>query len=294
MNTSEIKNFKIPAFLNDDRAANAESKKMVGEEHVIKKINEVMDSLSLKTFYSDGDVKIFDAHPDYLHKPFRLKVFVSNGKINFKALYPFRVREGAMLIMAVNIIKYNSKADRIILNLDPVFGELSMEYVYAISDVKQFDESIFTSILKSILRNMTIEYERLERLSSGMVPEKEFITYKDLLLKSLDVIDAEKAEKTNYGITRSPLERELRFEGRKADGSKESEKKEELAFRPINGISRLLQFENDNKRKADISEVRKIIEGALSDEDDEDDDDYDDDELDLSTYFEEDTRGEKN
>ena len=124
-----------------------------------------------------------------------------------------------------------------------------------------------------------------------MVPEKELITYKDLLLKSLDVIEAERAEKTNYGITRSPLERELRFTGRKADDSKESEKKGELAFRPINGISRLLQFENDDKRKSDISEVRKIIEEALSDEDDEAEDD---DELDLSAYFEEDTQGEKN
>ena len=295
MRIPEMIKFNIPDFIFENNVNDSSMMSGLGEEILIKKIKDTMKTMHFKAEYSEDAAKLFESYIDNNHKPFRMMVIISGGKINFKAVYPFRVQEGAVPIMAVNIIDFNSKTDYAIFNMDPHSGELSMEYSYAVYSPEKFDEKHFVNITRSIIRNMNDEYDNMAHVASGMVSEKKLIMYKDLLFKALDVIDTERSERTNYGIKMWESGDDRKSDCKKIIIPKEFRKNGEKTSDAFSHISRLLPLNNINSEKnPDIREVRNIIEECLSCDEEDNDDDDSEDIVNLSAYFEDAKNDDKN
>lgn len=177
------------------------------EKAVMEKILKVLEKHNLKYSYDEDEPKHVELGFSMKNKPFKIHIFLQNGKVIFRLSFPFRVQTNAYPLMCMFMADFNENKAFSLLNLDPDDGELTMEYSYMLENPVHFNEKYFWVYMTSLIHPALEVYTKVAHLSVGMVSGKERKTYKKLLEMAIETVNGDfDDDKVSYGTESLRLE----------------------------------------------------------------------------------------
>ena len=203
--------FIIPEF------EDYQSKKKPDVDEVIKKLNERITALEAEENTFEEIKKILEKHnfkylcdPDlnaveivFDGRPFRVQIILNEYRLELKLIFPFAAQSAALAVIALFMMNFNKDKAFACMHLNPDNGEMSMKYSYFISKTAGFNVDDFWVYMTSIIMPaIEKEYVILHCMSTGRVPDEYIEYYKNLLEKSLTVINGENepVDEIEYGF----------------------------------------------------------------------------------------------
>ena len=170
------------------------------EENTFEKIREILEKHNLK-YLCDPDSNaveiVFDG------RPFRVQIILNEYRLELKLIFPFAAQRASLAMIALFMINFNKDKAFACMHLNPDNGEMSMKYSYFISKTAGLDVDDFWVYMTSIIMPaIEKEYVILHCMSTGRVPDEYREYYKNLLEKSLTVINGEDepVDEIEYGF----------------------------------------------------------------------------------------------
>lgn len=136
-------------------------------------------------------------------RPFRVQIILNEYRLELKLIFPFAAQRASLAMIALFMIKFNKDKAFACMHLNPDNGEMSMKYSYFISKTAGLDVDDFWVYMTSIIMPaIEKEYVILHCMSTGRVPDEYREYYKNLLEKSLTVINGEDepVDEIEYGF----------------------------------------------------------------------------------------------
>lgn len=161
------------------------------EKKVIEKILEVLKEKGLKYFYHENDPKSILIFLEIENKANVIYIHLHNERIIFRLQFPFVVQTSAipLVVLLANDFNYDKAFSN--LQVDIENGNITMKYSYLMFDSQKFDKKEFWIYMISLIVPAFELYSKLSRITVGMVDSKERIFYKDLLQKTINLLDGE-------------------------------------------------------------------------------------------------------
>lgn len=214
--------FIIPEF------EDYQSKKKPDVDEVIKKLNEKITALEAEENTFEEIKRILEKHnfkylcdPDlnaveiiFDERPFRVQIILNENRLELKLIFPFAAQSAALAVIALFMMNFNKDKAFASMHLNPDNGEMSMKYSYLISKTVGFDEDDFWLYMTSIIMPaIEKEYVILHCMSTGRVPDEYREYYKNLLEKSLTVINGEDepVDEIEYGFVNQEEAKETKL-----------------------------------------------------------------------------------
>lgn len=170
------------------------------EKVIMEKIQKVLEEHDLKYSYDEDEPKHIGLEFSMENKPFKIHIFLQNGKVIFRLSYPFRVQTNAYSLMCIFMAEFNENKAFALMNIDPDDGELTMEYSYMMEDSAYFNEKYFWVYMTSLIYPALEIYTKVAHLSVGMVSGKDRKIYKKLLEMALETVNGDfDDDNVNYG-----------------------------------------------------------------------------------------------
>lgn len=170
------------------------------EENTFEKIRELLEKHNLK-YLCDPDSNaveiVFDG------RPFRIQIILNEYRLELKLIFPFAAQRASLAMIALFMINFNKDKAFACMHLNLNNGEMSMKYSYFISKTAGLDVDDFWVYMTSIIMPaIEKEYVILQCISTGRVPDEYREYYKNLLEKSLTVINGENepVDEIEYGF----------------------------------------------------------------------------------------------
>lgn len=136
-------------------------------------------------------------------RPFRVQIILNEYRLELKLIFPFAAQSAALAVIALFMMNFNKDKAFACMHLNPDNGEMSMKYSYFISKTAGFNVDDFWVYMTSIIMPaIEKEYVILHCMSTGRVPDEYIEYYKNLLEKSLTVINGENepVDEIEYGF----------------------------------------------------------------------------------------------
>jgi len=170
------------------------------EENTLEEIKEILEKHNLK-YLCDPDLNAVEIMFD--ERPFRVQIILNEYRLELKLIFPFAAQRASLAMIALFMINFNKDKAFACMHLNPDNGEMSMKYSYFISKTAGLDVDDFWVYMTSIIMPaIEKEYVILHCMSTGRVPDEYREYYKNLLEKSLTVINGENepADEIEYGF----------------------------------------------------------------------------------------------
>ena len=159
------------------------------EENTFEEIKEILEKHNLK-YLCDPDSNAVEIEFD--GRPFRVQIILNEYRLELKLIFPFAAQRASLAMIALFMINFNKDKAFACMHLNPDNGEMSMKYSYFISKTAGFNVDDFWVYMTSIIMPaIEKEYVILHCMSTGRVPDEYREYYKNLLEKSLTVINGE-------------------------------------------------------------------------------------------------------
>mgnify|MGYP004444206293 CR=1 FL=1 len=170
------------------------------EENTFEEIKEILEKHNLK-YLCDPDLNAVEIMFD--ERPFRVQIILNEYRLELKLIFPFAAQRASLAMIALFMINFNKDKAFACMHLNPDNGEMSMKYSYFISKTAGLDVDDFWVYMTSIIMPaIEKEYVILHCMSTGRVPDEYREYYKNLLEKSLTVINGENepVDEIEYGF----------------------------------------------------------------------------------------------
>lgn len=170
------------------------------EENTLEEIKEILEKHNLK-YLCDPDLNAVEIMFD--ERPFRVQIILNEYRLELKLIFPFAAQRASLAMIALFMINFNKDKAFACMHLNPDNGEMSMKYSYFISKTAGLDVDDFWVYMTSIIMPaIEKEYVILHCMSTGRVPDEYREYYKNLLEKSLTVINGENepVDEIEYGF----------------------------------------------------------------------------------------------
>ena len=170
------------------------------EENTLEEIKEILEKHNLK-YLCDPDLNAVEIMFD--ERPFRVQIILNEYRLELKLIFPFAAQRASLAMIALFMINFNKDKAFACMHLNPDNGEMSMKYSYFISKTAGLDVDDFWVYMTSIIMPaIEKEYVILHCMSTGRVPDEYREYYKNLLEKSLTVINGENepVDEIGYGF----------------------------------------------------------------------------------------------
>lgn len=170
------------------------------EENTLEEIKEILEKHNLK-YLCDPDLNAVEIMFD--ERPFRVQIILNEYRLELKLIFPFAAQRASLAMIALFMINFNKDKAFACMHLNPDNGEMSMKYSYFISKTAGLDVDDFWVYMTSIIMPaIKKEYVILHCMSTGRVPDEYREYYKNLLEKSLTVINGENepVDEIEYGF----------------------------------------------------------------------------------------------
>lgn len=170
------------------------------EENTLEEIKEILEKHNLK-YLCDPDLNAVEIMFD--ERPFRVQIILNEYRLELKLIFPFAAQRASLAMIALFMINFNKDKAFVCMHLNPDNGEMSMKYSYFISKTAGLDVDDFWVYMTSIIMPaIEKEYVILHCMSTGRVPDEYREYYKNLLEKSLTVINGENepVDEIEYGF----------------------------------------------------------------------------------------------
>lgn len=170
------------------------------EENTLEEIKEILEKHNLK-YLCDPDLNAVEIMFD--ERPFRVQIILNEYRLELKLIFPFAAQRASLAMIALFMINFNKDKAFACMHLNPDNGEMSMKYSYFISKTAGLDVDEFWVYMTSIIMPaIEKEYVILHCMSTGRVPDEYREYYKNLLEKSLTVINGENepVDEIEYGF----------------------------------------------------------------------------------------------
>ena len=170
------------------------------EENTLEEIKEILEKHNLK-YLCDPDLNAVEIMFD--ERPFRVQIILNEYRLELKLIFPFAAQRASLAMIALFMINFNKDKAFACMHLNPDNGEMSMKYSYFISKTAGLDVDDFWVYMTSIIMPaIEKEYVILHCMSTGRVPDEYREFYKNLLEKSLTVINGENepVDEIEYGF----------------------------------------------------------------------------------------------
>lgn len=170
------------------------------EENTLEEIKEILEKHNLK-YLCDPDLNAVEIMFD--ERPFRVQIILNEYRLELKLIFPFAAQRASLAMIVLFMINFNKDKAFACMHLNPDNGEMSMKYSYFISKTAGLDVDDFWVYMTSIIMPaIEKEYVILHCMSTGRVPDEYREYYKNLLEKSLTVINGENepVDEIEYGF----------------------------------------------------------------------------------------------
>lgn len=170
------------------------------EENTLEEIKEILEKHNLK-YLCDPDLNAVEIMFD--ERPFRVQIILNEYRLELKLIFPFAAQRASLAMIALFMINFNKDKAFACMHLNPDNGEMSMKYSYFISKTAGLDvDDFWVDMTSIIMPAIEKEYVILHCMSTGRVPDEYREYYKNLLEKSLTVINGENepVDEIEYGF----------------------------------------------------------------------------------------------